>query len=192
MVSSTVTGQEDRLAQVYDVLRGLGYQVWMSARGTLPVGSHQTNLGNCLAAVDAADLVLILIDRRYGSVSADSADGLSVFHEEVRRVIDQDKPRLVFVHNDVALARRLYTPLRTGAPGPWVVPGFAPVEGVLDSLRVLDVYDYALQTHVPNPARGTWVQPFPGIDALLDAVTVQFQSPARIADVVAAHSAPSL
>ena len=190
MVSSTVTGQEDRLSQVHNVLHGLGYEVWMSARGTLPVGSHQNNLDNCLAAVDAADVVLVLINHRYGSVSPDSADGLSVFHEEVRRAVDADKPRFTLVHVNVDLAGRLYAPLRVGAPGPWSVPGFAPVEGVLEDLRVLDVYDYALQRHVAHPARGNWVQPFPNVDALADIVTAQFRDPARVADIVASHRSP--
>lgn len=187
MVSSTVTGQEDRLSQVYNALRGLGYEVWMSARGTLPVGSHRNNLDNCLAAVDAADVVLVLINHRYGSVSADSADGLSVFHEEVRRAVDADKPRFTLVHTNVELASRLYAPLRTGAPASWMVPGFAPVDGVLEDLRVLDVYDYALQRHIARPVHGNWVQPFPSVDALVDIVTAQFRDPARIAAMVAAH-----
>lgn len=185
MVSSTVGGQEDRLEQVRNVLTTLGYRVWMSKRNTFPINPALNTLQNCLAAVDAAHIVLILIDRRYGTVSADSVDGLSVFHEEVRRAVDGEKPRFVFVHNDVHVARRLLAQFNTGAAGtPWAIPGFVPVAGLLDDLRVLNVYDYALQEHLPEDDRHNWVQPFQDLDSLLEAIHAQFEDRDRIAGLI--------
>ncbi len=43
-VSSAVYGFEDMLDQIYAILDSLGYEVWMSYKGTVPVDSNKSNL----------------------------------------------------------------------------------------------------------------------------------------------------
>lgn len=56
MVSSSVYGIEDLLDQVFAMLRGFGYTVWMSHAGTIPINPGKSNFENCLAAVEDCDL----------------------------------------------------------------------------------------------------------------------------------------
>ena len=48
LVSSTVYGIEELLDQVYALLGGFGYEVWMSHKGTVPVYPDQTALASCI------------------------------------------------------------------------------------------------------------------------------------------------
>ena len=48
LVSSTVYGIEELLEQIFAMLNGFGYQVWMSFKGTLPVDPQKSNFDNCL------------------------------------------------------------------------------------------------------------------------------------------------
>jgi len=66
LVSSTVYGIEELLDRVYALLTSLGYEVWMSHKGTLPVRSDRTAFQNCLDAVAACDLFLGIITTSYG------------------------------------------------------------------------------------------------------------------------------
>ena len=130
--------------------------------------------------------MIVLIDRRYGTVSPHSPAGLSVFHEEVRRAVDTDKPRYTFVHRDVSVARKVLRPFNTAAVGaPWAIPGFTPVPGTLDDLRVLDVVDYAFKEHLPVVDQDAWVQEFPNIDSLLSMIGAQFEDVDRIRALIA-------
>jgi len=52
MVSSTVYGIEELLEQVYTLLSGFGYEVWVSHKGTVTVYPNQTALESCLTAVE--------------------------------------------------------------------------------------------------------------------------------------------
>ena len=56
MVSSTVYGIEDSLDQIFAMLAGFGYEVWMSHKGTVPVDPSKSNFDNCLKAVENCDL----------------------------------------------------------------------------------------------------------------------------------------
>ncbi len=64
MVSSTVYGIEELLDQVYALLGGFGYEVWMSHKGTVPILPHQTAMESCLLAVEKCDLFLSIITPR--------------------------------------------------------------------------------------------------------------------------------
>src|SRR5579862_1638947 len=66
LVSSAVYGIEELLEQVYALLSGFGYEVWMSHKGTLPVVPNTTAFDNCLKAVERCDLFLAIITTQYG------------------------------------------------------------------------------------------------------------------------------
>lgn len=67
MVSSTVYGLEGFLDQVFAILEGYGYEVWMSHKGTVPTNPKKTAFSNCLEAVNACDAFLGILTGNYGS-----------------------------------------------------------------------------------------------------------------------------
>jgi len=66
-VSSTVYGIEPILDQIYALLTGFGYDVWMSRKGTVPVLPNRHAFESCLEAVARCDLMLAIITPQYGS-----------------------------------------------------------------------------------------------------------------------------
>ena len=67
MVSSSVYGIEELLERIYAILTTIGYEVWMSHKGTLPIYSNKSAFENCLYAVEKCDLFLSIISPQYGS-----------------------------------------------------------------------------------------------------------------------------
>jgi Domain of unknown function (DUF4062) len=163
LVSSTVYGIEELLDRVYTLLTNYGYEVWMSHKGTVPVRSDRTAFENCLAAVDNCNLFLGIITPYYGSgQDPKKPEEPSITHQEMRRAIDQKKPRWILAHDHVVFARSLLTNL-----------GFKGKEGrkkltlkkkpILDDLRVLDLYEEATIDAEDTPLAdrdGNWVQKF--------------------------------
>lgn len=104
MVSSAVYGYQEFLDRVYDVLIKLGYEVWMSHKGTIPVTSDDDTIANCLRAVDNCDLFLGIITTQYGKTGR---GGKSATHLEFERAIAKNKLRWFLVDDKVVFARRL-------------------------------------------------------------------------------------
>lgn len=67
LISSTVYDKKEMLEQIYATLTGIGYDVWMSDKGTVPVISKNSAFEDCLAAVENCDLFLGIISGYYGS-----------------------------------------------------------------------------------------------------------------------------
>jgi len=109
MVSSTVYGIEELLEQVYALLGGFGYEVWMSHKGTVPVYPDQTALESCLTAVGKCDLFLSIITTRYGSGIVDGQ--LSITHQELLKSIELKRARWILAHDHVVFARALFRKL---------------------------------------------------------------------------------
>lgn len=185
MVSSTVYCNEDLLNLVYATLNSTGkYEVWMSHKGTIPVFSSRSAFENCLKATEKCDLFLGFINPHYGS--GKEGDGLSITHQELIKAIDLNKPRWLLVHDHVVFARSLLNNL-----------GYKGKEGrkklslqknkVLDDLRVIDMYEYAIKDidDIPlNERKGNWVQKFQSDDdALLFAVS-QFSRFQEVEDFI--------
>ena len=105
MVSSTVYYQESFLDQVFALLEGLGYTVWLSHAGSIFANPGRSAFDNCLDAVQSCDLFLGIITGRYGSGKEGGAK--SITHRELDRAISIGKPSWFLVHSDVAVARQL-------------------------------------------------------------------------------------
>lgn len=178
MVSSPVYGMEDLLNQIYALLTGYGYTVWMSHKGTLPVDSRKSNFENCLNAVDACDVFLGILTGRYGSGREPGA--LSITHQEIRRAVALDKLRYFLVHHDVTVARQLLRQFRYDREGQRL-PFTLQKTAVLDDVLVLDLYEEVIQNDSPLAARrGNWVQPYYGTPELLHFIESQFMDAARV------------
>lgn len=160
MVSSTVYGIEELLERIYTLLVGLGYEVWMSHKGTVPVHSDNHAFEDCLRAVEQCDLFLSIITPSYGSGKTSDPAELSITHRELKKAIELKKPRWLLAHAHVVFARTLLSQLGypdAGARSTLKLKRSA----VFDDLRVIDMYEDATLEHVVlGERRGNWVQKY--------------------------------
>lgn len=175
MVSSTVYGIEDVLDRVYDILTAFGYEVWMSHKGTLPVFSNRSAFENCLEGVRRCQIFLGIIGTRYGSgVDEDDPQSLSIVHQELRLAIKMKKPRWLLAHENIITARTLFEKIgHEGVEGRKTLT--LQKSGVLEDLRLIDMYEEAILDRLPLPERkGNWVQKFHDDHAAAEYVIFQF------------------
>ncbi len=174
MVSSSVYGIEEYLDQIYAVLSEIGYEVWMSHKGTVPINPNQTALESCLTAAGNCDLFLSIITSRYGKGVID--DQLSITHQELLKAMTTETPRWILAHSNVVFARSIFRKL--GAKSPQqrkdllTKLGFdnkksleklrETEELVIDDFRVIDMYEVAIQAdqNVYQDRKGNWVQKY--------------------------------
>ncbi len=188
MVSSTVYGAEELLDQIYALLNGFGYEVWMSHKGTVPVFPNQTALESCLTAVDNCDLFLSIITPRYGSGVV--GEELSITHRELLRAIELNKPRWILAHDHVVFARTLLRKLgardqagrgdllsKLGFGDPQSLRGLRKREElVFDDFRLIDMYEAAIRHDLKEyqSRTGNWVQKYETPDEVRLFATAQF------------------
>jgi len=172
-VSSTVYGIEELLDQVYALLSGFGYEVWMSHKGTVPVYPNQTAFECCLLAVQECDLFLGIITPHYGSGVVDG--DRSITHQELLEAIRLKKPRWILAHDHVSFARSLLRNLgyKTTAARSKLKLEETPI---LSDLRVIDMYEAAIlhDIQVYRDKKGNWVQKFSRDPDAQLFVTAQF------------------
>ncbi|HEY0026293.1 MAG TPA: DUF4062 domain-containing protein [Allosphingosinicella sp.] len=182
-VSSSVYGRESLLEQIGAILTGFGYEVWSSHLGTLPIVLNAGTYESCLRAAERCDIFFGLITPRYGSGN-DGAGGPSITHREFDRAIELDKPRVVLAHEQVVLARRLVSDLGFGGKS-----GRARLKltgrGVIDDLRLIDMYEAATQEDKPILERdNNWVQKYQTDGEVLGFVGKQFGRYAEMEEFV--------
>ena len=188
MVSSTVYGIEELLDQVYALLSGFGYEVWMSHKGTVPVYPNQTALASCILAVEKCDLFLSIITPRYGSGVLEGE--LSITHQELLKAVELNKPRWILAHDHVVFARTLLRKLgaknQAQREAMLKTLGFADADSlkkmrkqeelVFDDFRVIDMYEAAIRQDlkVYDQRTGNWVQKYAEPDEVKLYATAQF------------------
>lgn len=178
MVCSAIYGQENLLEQVFAVLQSYGYEVWMSHKGSLPLLPGHHNFESCLAGVSGCDIVLALITGSYGSGKTPGEP--SITHQEVRRAIQENKPRFFLVHHHVTIARQLLQQFRIDENGARRSIAWKRT-AILDDLRVLDLLDEALQQGVPFEQRTDhWTQDYTTPEDVLRFLHAQFRDPQRL------------
>lgn len=205
MVSSTVYGIEPILEQVYALLTGFGYEVWMSMKGTVPVLPDKHALESCLAAAGDCDLLLAIITPHYGSGVVDG--DLGITHQELEKAIRLKKPRWILAHDRVIFARSVFRKLgcKTTAERDAMLAtlGFdSPAEQkkllrreqkVIDDFRVIDMYNAAIRQNIANVKNriGNWVQPFVYLEDVKRFVTAQFHDHDSIKSRIAQANTPA-
>jgi hypothetical protein len=178
MVSSTVYGQQGLLDQVFAMLEGYGYEVWMSHKGTIPTNPKRTAFSNCLEAVNQCDVFLGIITGGYGS--GVGSNQKSITHREIIRAVSQRKMRWFLVHHDVVVARQLLKQFRFDDKGAKKSLTFKKT-AVLDDIRVLEMYESAIRQKLPLAKRaGNWVQEYFSQSEAVRFIEAQFQEPSRI------------
>lgn len=184
MVASTVHGFTENLELVCAALTGYGYEVWCSYKGTIPAHPGKSNLENCVEAAKNCDLFLGILRPYYGSGVVGAT---SITHEEIKTAVDQNKPRWFLAHRDIDLIKqllnKLYVENRDGSENKSFKLNKGPI---LDDLRVIDMYNYALMSHIGIENRtGHWVQSYFNFSAEgMDYIKFQFKGVEEIRDIV--------
>lgn len=151
MVSSTVYGSESDLDQISAILSGYGYDVVMSREGTIYVPIGVSNEEACLKAVEECDLFLGIIFPRYGS---------GITHKEFSKAIELNKPRWFIAHHYIEFTRQLMKPFMIDSDGNRNQFDIQKTT-VLDSLKVVDMYNEAILNHLSsNERKSHWSHSF--------------------------------
>ncbi len=106
-VASTVYNFQLNLDQIYELLDGLGYDVLMSHKGTIPLDSSVSNLKNCTEGVEACDVFVGFIRPDYGSGVLDKG-GKSITQYEFETAFARQIPRFVLADYRVVFTRELF------------------------------------------------------------------------------------
>ena len=176
---SPAYGLEGLLDQIYAMLEGYGYEVWMSHKGTIPTDPRRTAFSNCLTAVDRCDAFLGIITGQYGSGVGANRRGIT--HREIIRAVNRRKLRWFLVHHDVVVARQLLKQFRFDEHGNKRPHGFFRRTAILEDIRVLDMYESAIRHGRPLAQRaGNWVQEFFAHSDALRYIEAQFRDPSRL------------
>lgn len=189
-VSSTVYGLEELLQRIYSLLLTLGYEPWISHKGTLYSPSSHDTTENCRIAVNECDLFLGIITQDYGS--GVERGEMSITHREMRDAIREDKPRWFLVHEHVTFMRNYLESM--GFVGPGGVDEFQSLIGHdrasrgaevfnLETVRLYDeIYkDFGGKHPIPYAERrGKWIQKMSAEEDALLYVGTQFTRYATI------------
>ena len=166
MVSSAVYGYQEFLDRIYDLLVALGYEVWMSHKGTIPVLSDCDTLENC-------DLFLGIITGQYGKTIR---DGFSATHLEFKKAIELNKPRWFIVDDRVIFARRFLNGLYKDKDFKEKIRRgevYFKGDASFSDLRLIDMYELARERK-PDSDDVKWVQEYRDDSSALLFTMAQF------------------
>ena len=173
MVSSAVYGYQEFLDRIYDLLVALGYEVWMSHKGTIPVCSDCDTLENCMHGVESCDLFLGIITGQYGKTIR---NGLSATHLEFIRAIELNKPRWFIVDDRVIFARRFLNGLYRDKDCLNKLRReeiYFKGDAAFSDLRLIDMYELARERR-PDGDDVKWVQEYRDDNSALLFAMAQF------------------
>lgn len=173
MVASTVYQNRDLLLQICGILNTYGYHVINSEYGTLhpPLGMNNTDA--CKSAVDECDIFFGIINPMYST---------GITHLEFQRAISIDKPRRFIAHGLVTFARKLLAQYMYDDAAKTQRNNFEiQPNSVMDSVKVIDMYNDAVQTNLAYQERKHhWVQEFFRPDEALRHVETLFRDIKRV------------
>lgn len=184
MISSSVYGAQSLLRQIYATLLGFGYDVICSPVGTLSVDPNQSNLENCLQAVEECDIFVGFIRPIYGS-GQDSKKDKSISHLELERAIALNRPRWMLAHSSVVKMQRLVRHVFYKPDGSRNNRPFEALKGEFDDLRVIEMYELAADLLSKKPwsqRTNHWVHEYHYDFEALDFVQAQLSDRRRVTE----------
>lgn len=109
-VSSTVDDLRYLRDGLRDAIDDLAYNAILSEYGGVGYLRPTTAAESCVATVQQCQMMVLIVGKRYGSISA---DGLSVTHHEMRKGRELRIPIITFVETDVLAYKKIYDANRT-------------------------------------------------------------------------------
>jgi len=187
-VASTVYNFQYELNAIYTYLDNLGYDIYMSHKGTILLDSKESNLKNCANGVDECDVFVGFIRPDYGSGVLEDG-GKSILHLEFETAYKRDIPRFVMADHRVVFTRSLFK-------GSFFIEDKTSKKIDFDKIsfessRVLDtrtirMYNFAIKDK-EKPAskrKGNWVQEYVDLGDILLHLESQFRYPDRIRKLI--------
>lgn len=184
MVASTVYQNRDLLLQICGILNNYGYHVINSEYGTLhpPLGMNNTEA--CISAVAECDIFFGIINPMYST---------GITHLEFQRAIAIAKPRRFIAHSFVTFSRKLLAQYMYADAAKTQRSDFEiQSTSVMDSVKVIDMYNDAVQINLPYEERKYhWVQEFFRPDEALRHVETLFRDIKRVESELANLNNPA-
>lgn len=150
LLSSTVRGNELVIESIYGTLKNFGYDVLCSHIGTIYTPPGSTTEEASLKAVEECDFFFGIIFPYYGS---------GITHLEFKRAIELNKPRGFLAHANVAYTRTLLKDFMFDDKDKRMDFELPRKTNVLDSLKVVDMYNDAIG-HTKDNTKRLWAQQF--------------------------------
>lgn len=158
IICSTILDFKDARKILKDTLVSAGYLVLISEDGSIVTDSSKDVYENCLKAVEAADIVIVLIGSRYGTLF-DEKRRISITREEYRHAKRLNKDRLVFIDKATWNAKPLYKS--------YIDKGFGFIKSpAVEEVEVLDFIDEVEES-------GDWIHEFSDVVDLIKTVKNQ-------------------
>ena len=176
-VGSTVYDFESQLDSIYALLDNLGYDVLNSHKGTVKVDSSESNLENCLAAVDQCDVFLGFVRPYYGSGVLD-VGGKSITHQEFERAVTRKIPWFMMADYRVAFARQILkkATISLGGVNHKVDESNCSFNSKVMDVRCVALYNQMIQDKIAPAARvGSWVQEYRNLEEIVLFLDSQFK-----------------
>ncbi len=187
-VASTVYNFQFELNAIYNYLDNLGYDVYMSHKGTILLDSRESNLKNCTNGVEECDVFVGFIRPTYGS-GVLNEKGKSIVHLEFETAYKRDIPRFILADHRVVFTRALFKGSffiedKTSQKIDFDKISFENNK-VLDT-RTIRMYNMAIKDK-DKPAskrKGNWVQEYVNLEDILLHLESQFRYPDRIRKLI--------
>jgi len=194
-VSSTVYDFETQLTLVYAMLDSMGYDVYMSKKGTIPIDSTLNTFVNCVDSVKDCDVFLCFIRPLLGS-GIYKGEEKSVTEQEIETAIECGMPRFVMADYRVEYANKF---LGMNKWEPDIIPVTIDKEEVgEDGTKIITkvpnnlihpsavrMYRTATRREIrpESDRKGNWVQPFQGIAEYVEMSDIRTFIKAQFGDV---------
>jgi len=201
-VSSTVYDFETQLTDVFAMLDSIGYEVYMSKKGTIPLDSTLNTFVNCVEAVEECDVFLCFIRPLLGS-GIYKGEEKSVTEQEIDAAIACGMPRFVMADYRVEYAHKFLSMMHLEPESiPPVIVKNEEENGEKKEYHIpnnlihphaVRMYRTAVRRQVrPESDRtGNWVQPFRMVSEYSELndirtfIEAQFHDVNRIRDLIA-------
>jgi len=155
-LSSTCFDLGDARTELTDFLKKRGFEVLNSQTGAFGVKPKVHSHDACLAMMEHADYVVLMIGGRRGGTYV--ASDKSITNEEIRAAQKLGRPIFAFVDRKVEALRAIYRKNPTA--------NFAPV---VDDVRIFDFIDKISSGHEDN-----WLHQFDDVTEIKRTLTAQF------------------
>jgi len=187
-IASTVYNFHNELNSIYALLDGLGYDVYMSHKGSLPLDSKVSNLENCTNGVEGCDVFVGFIRPDYGSGVFKKGDK-SITHQEFETAYKKDIPRFVLADYRVSFTRDLFRKnkvIKNNSNEKLKFEDISFKDNKVMDTRCVEMYNEAIKDK-ERPAskrKGNWVQSYIELPDIMLHIDAQFKEPERIKKLI--------
>ena len=183
-VATTVYNFESDLNTIYELLDNLGYDVYMSHKGSFPLNSKFSNLKNCTNGVEDCDVFVGFIRPSYGSGILEIG-AKSITHQEFETAFDRNIPRFILADYRVPIVRDLFRgnfTLKASADKKIKFEDVSFIDNKIMDSRCIDMYNEAIKDKERPASKrtGNWVQSYNNINDIRLHIESQFKYPERI------------